>query len=74
MPTKVVKQHLDWQTRNIQLIHKLSLPSFLCSYEKSIADPASFVGELASFIGAPVDAERLEAAVQQINPGGYMQS
>ena len=74
MPTKVVKQHLDWQTRNIQLIHKLSLPSFLCSYEKSIADPSSFVGELASFIGAPVDAERLEAAVQQINPGGYMQS
>jgi len=74
MPTKVVKQHLDWQTRNIQLIHKLNLPSFLCSYEKSIADPASFVGELASFIGAPVDTERLDAAVQQINPGGYMQS
>ena len=74
IPTKVVKQHLDWQTRNIQLIHKLSLPSFLCSYEKSIADPASFVGELASFIGAPDDAERLDAAVQQINPGGYMQS
>ena len=74
MPTKVVKQHLDWQTRNIQLIHKLNLPSFLCSYEKSIADPASFVGELASFIGTPVDAEHLDAAVQQINPGGYMQS
>ena len=74
MPTKVVKQHLDWQTRNIQLIHKLSLPSFLCSYEKSVADRTSFVGELASFIGAPVDAEHLEAAVQQINPGGYMQS
>jgi len=74
LPTRVMKQHLSWQTKNIELIHKLNLPTFLCSYEKAVLDPVSFVSDLSSFIGFGLGEHDLSGAVEQIRPGGYIQA
>lgn len=74
LPTRVIKQHLSWQLKNIEQIHKFNRPTFLCSYEKAILDPAGFVADLASFIDLRKDEQSLASAVEQIRPGGYIQS
>lgn len=72
LPTRVIKQHLSWQLKNIEQIHKFNRPTFLCSYEKAILDPVSFVADLAEFIDLRRDECSLDEAAQQIRPGGYM--
>ena len=74
MPTRVMKQHLGWQLKNIELIHKLNLPTFVCSYEKAVLDPPAFVGDLSTFIGLRRDECSVADAVEQIRPGGYIPS
>ena len=74
LPTRVIKQHLTWQLKNIEQIHKFNKPTFLCSYEKSILDPAGFVADLSAFIDLRKDQQSLNEAVQQIRPGGYIQA
>ncbi len=74
LPTRVIKQHLNWQLKNIEQIHKFNRPTFLCSYEKAVLDPTAFVADLASFIDLRSDEQSLRAAVEQIRPGGYMQA
>ncbi len=74
LPTRVIKQHLSWQVKNIEQIHKFNRPTFLCSYEKAVLDPTAFVADLASFIDLRSDEQSLRAAVEQIRPGGYMQA
>ena len=74
LPTRVIKQHLSWQLINIEQIHKFNKPTFLCSYEKAILDPAGFVADLSAFIDLRKDQQSLNEAVQQIRPGGYIQA
>ena len=74
LPTRVIKQHLSWQLKNIEQIHKFNKPTFLCSYEKAILDPAGFVADLSAFIDLRKDQQSLNEAVQQIRPGGYIQA
>ena len=74
MPTRIMKQHLGWQLKNIELIHKLNLPTFVCSYEKAVLDPPAFVGDLSTFIGLRRDECSVADAVEQIRPGGYIPS
>ena len=74
MPTRVMKQHLSWQLKNIELIHKLNLPTFVCSYEKAVLDPTAFVEDLSTFIGLRGDESIVADAVEQIRPGGYIPS
>lgn len=74
LPTRVIKQHLNWQLKNIEQIHKFNRPTFLCSYEKAVLDPTAFVADMASFIDLRSDEQSLRAAVEQIRPGGYMQA
>ena len=74
LPTRVIKQHLTWQLKNIEQIHKFNKPTFLCSYEKAILDPPGFVADLSAFIDLRKDQQSLNEAVQQIRPGGYIQA
>ena len=74
LPTRVIKQHLSWQLKNIEQIHKFNKPTFLCSYEKAILDPPGFVADLSAFIDLRKDQQSLNEAVQQIRPGGYIQA
>ena len=74
LPTRVIKQHLTWQLKNIEQIHKFNKPTFLCSYEKAILDPAGFVADFSAFIDLRKDQQSLNEAVQQIRPGGYIQA
>jgi len=59
---------------NIELIHKLNLPTFLCSYEKAVLGPTAFVEDLSKFIGLRQDERSVVDAVEQIRPGGYIQA
>ena len=74
LPTRVMKQHLGWQMNNIELIHKLNLPTFLCSYEQAVLGPTAFVEDLSKFIGLRRDERSVVDAVEQIRPGGYIQA
>jgi len=73
LPARVIKQHLSYQQKNIALIDEFKKPSFICSYEKAIINPSSFVADLGRFINVRNDVESWAAAVEQIRPGGYIQ-
>ena len=57
---------------NIALIHQVAHPTLMVSYEKAIQKPAPFVRALALFLGIEPTAQTIEAAVGQIQPGGYL--
>jgi hypothetical protein len=61
-----------YQQKNIALIDEFKRPTFLCSYEKAILDPPTFVADLSAFIDLRKDERSLEEALQQIRPGGYI--
>lgn len=73
-PIKLMEQHLTWQNRNLEIIRKSNCPSLVCSYEKAIASPTGFVEEVADFIGLDSSDERISLAVEQIQPGSYIQA
>ncbi|MDA7434018.1 hypothetical protein N8517_00260 [Synechococcus sp. AH-601-L23] len=73
-PARIINQHLMYQQKNITLIDEFKRPTFLCSYEKAILDPPGFVADLSSFIDLRKDERSLEEAVQQIQPGGYIEA
>ena len=73
-PARIINQHLMYQQKNITLIDEFKRPTFLCSYEKAILDPPGFVADLSSFIDLRKDERSLEEAVQQIQPGGYIET
>ena len=61
-------RHLSWQLENIELIHKLNLPTFVCSYV-AVLDPTAFVGDLSTFIGLRGDESIVAEVAEQIRPG-----
>ena len=72
LPARIINQHLMYQQKNIALIDEFKRPTFLCSYEKAILDPPTFVADLSAFIDLRKDESSLEEALQQIRPGGYI--
>ena len=71
-PLNVLGVNMNTQMENLKLIRNSNVPSFLCSYEKSISDPTDFVQTLANFIGVDCNKRVLKAATEQIVPGGYL--
>ena len=58
---------------NIDLMHENDHPTLMVSYEKAIQKPAPFVRALALFLGIEPTAQAIDAALGQIQPGGYLQ-
>ena len=57
---------------NIALIHQVAHPTLMVSYEKAIQKPAPLVRALALFLGIEPTTEAIAAALEQIQPGGYL--
>lgn len=72
LPHKIIKQHLEIQSKNIQLINQAGCPSFICSYEKAIMKTDEFVHEMVEFLDISSTKEQIEHSILQIKPGGYM--
>ena len=70
---KIIKQHLSIQQGNIQFINESKVPTFICSYEKAVANSVEFVNELAGFLALPCSSMKINDALTQIQPGGYIQ-
>lgn len=71
---RLMKQHLNWQEQNLDLIHQFGCPALMCSYEKSILQPDDFVRELSGFMGLGSDEVNVQRAIEQIKPGSYIQA
>lgn len=58
----------DYQ-RILRFVSRSKLPAMIASYEKIIADPASFIDALADFAGADVSAEGRAAGLSFVQKG-----
>ena len=68
-----LRQAMRAMDTNIALIHQNAHPTLMVSYEKAIQKPAPFVRALALFLGIEPTAQAIDAALGQIQPGGYLQ-
>ena len=68
-----LRQALRALETNLSLIHQSDHPTLMVSYEKAIQKPAPFVRALALFLGIEPTAQAIDAALGQIQPGGYLQ-
>ena len=68
-----LRQAMRAMDTNIALMHQNAHPTLMVSYEKAIQKPAPFVRALALFLGIEPTAQAIDAALGQIQPGGYLQ-